>query len=209
MEANFWNQMWDSGVLGFHQQEMNSFLTEHWGKLNLNASDRVLVPLCGKSLDMIWLAKQGLKVLGVELNQSALDAFLAENKLDATAIKHQCFKGYQIELIQLLCGDFFKLTAEDCQGVKAVYDRAAIVALPLAMRKQYALHLQAILPKGTQYLMVVMDYDQDLMSGPPFSVTDAEVRELFSSFTSIEKVEEVSFEHKGVLTKEMAFVMTA
>ncbi|GKT12549.1 MAG: thiopurine S-methyltransferase [Thiomicrorhabdus sp.] len=209
MEANFWHQMWAGGVLGFHQQEMNSFLTKHWSRLGLSNAERVLVPLCGKSLDMLWLVQQEFEVLGVELNQQAVEAFLTENNLLAQSIEHEHFNGYVLDRMQLLCGDFFKLTAEDCLGVKAVYDRAAIVALPPEMRQQYALHLQAILPKGTQYLMVVMDYDQALISAPPFSVSEAEVRDLFANFSSIEKVEAMTFKRKGVATTEMAFVMMA
>lgn len=209
MEANFWHQMWEGGVLGFHQQEMNSFLTQHWQKLGLNGDEQVLVPLCGKSLDMLWLAQQGFAVLGVELSQQALDSFIEENGLTAKAVQHELFSGYESKPLTLLCGDFFKLSHQDCRNVKAVYDRAAIVALPPEMRQQYARHLQSILPQGTKYLMVIMDYDQALMPGPPFSVSEAELRELFADFTSIEKVAEVAFERKGVPTKEMAFVMTA
>lgn len=209
MEADFWHQMWAGGSLGFHQNEINAFLTQHWPQLALQGSERVLVPLCGKSKDMLWLAEQGHSVLGVELSETAVDAFFAENQLAAKPINHDCFAGAETEAIQLYCGDFFKLSAQDCKDVKAVYDRAAIVALPEAMRQQYVAHLKTILPKGTRYLIVIMDYDQSLMSGPPFSVTEDELRTLFSDFESIEKVEEVHFARKGVATKEMAFVMTA
>jgi len=209
MQANFWHQMWESKVLGFHQAEVNPFLTSHWPKLGLKNQQSVLVPLCGKSLDMLWLANQGCHVLGVELSQSAIEAFLSENHLSASTVKNESFFGYRLDGMALLCGDFFKLSKKDCQGVKAVYDRAAIVALPPEMRQEYALHLQAILPKGTAYLMVVMEYDQTLMSGPPFSVPESELRHLFADFQSIEKVDEVVFERKGVQTKEMAFVMIA
>lgn len=209
MEACFWHQMWEQEVQGFHQEEINGFLLNHWQRLQLTGSEKVLVPLCGKSLDMAWLAKQGHDVIGVELSQKAVDAFVAGCDAPIKPIEDNRYSGYELPGITLLCGDFFQLTAEDCKGVKAVYDRAAIVALPEEMRQQYATHLQKILPKGTRYLMVVMDYDQSLMSGPPFAVSEQEVRALFSSFSQIEKVQSISFERKGVMTTEMAFVMTA
>lgn len=207
MQANFWHEMWASGVLGFHQTDMNEFLTQYWQKLGLTGDETVLVPLCGKSLDMLWLAKQGHRVLGVELSQQALDEFLTENGLTANPVQQAHYCGYALENMTLLCGDFFHLTAEECQDVKAVYDRAAIVALPPEMRAQYVAHLRAILPKGTRYLMITMEYDQSLIPGPPFSVPEAEVRLLFSGVDSIEKIHEVSFEHKGVPRTEMVFVI--
>lgn len=209
MQANFWHDMWASGKVGFHQAEMNAFLTEYWQKLGLTGHETVLVPLCGKSLDMLWLAKRGHTVLGVELSQQALDEFLTENGVSAKPVQHTHYCGYELESMKLLCGDFFHLTAEDCQDVKAVYDRAAIVALPPEMRAEYVAHLRAILPKGTRYLMITMEYDQSLISGPPFSVPEAEIRLLFSGVESIEKVHEVSFEHKGVPRTEMVFVIQA
>lgn len=207
MQANFWHDMWASGKVGFHQSDMNEFLTDYWQRLGLTGDETVLVPLCGKSLDMLWLAKQGHRVLGVELSQQALNEFLTENGVTAQPIQHTHYCGYELENMRLLCGDFFHLTPEECQDVKAVYDRAAIVALPPEMRAQYVAHLRAILPKGTSYLMITMEYDQNLVSGPPFSVPEAEVCQLFSGVDSIEKVHEVSFEQKGVPRTEMVFVI--
>lgn len=207
MRADFWHQMWQSGKVGFHQTEINAFLQNHWKKLSLNGTETVLVPLCGKSLDMLWLAERGHSVLGVELSQKALDEFLQENRIQAQPVRHDRFCGYELEGMTLLCGDFFHLTREACRDVKAVYDRAAIVALPEAMRQAYVDHLQRILAKGTQFLMVTMEYDQEKLSGPPFSVPEAEIRALFSEFESVEKVSEQSFSRKGVDAVEKVFVM--
>lgn len=207
MQAEFWHDMWASGVVGFHQQEINRFLRDFWPQLNVNPKGQVLVPLCGKSLDMLWLRKLGHEVLGVELSQKALDEFLAENALDAEPVQHANYCGYELEQMTLLCGDFFKLSASDCQNVQAVYDRASIVALPPEMRRDYAQHLQKILPQGTPFLMVIMEYDQNAMSGPPFSVIESEVRELFAEFTSIEVVDEEKFERKGNAVTEKVLLL--
>ncbi|WP_040727758.1 thiopurine S-methyltransferase [Thiomicrorhabdus sp. Kp2] len=209
MEANFWHDMWASGVVGFQQPDVNGYLKNHWSKLKLNGSENVLVPLCGKSLDMIWLAQQGHSVLGIELSPKALAEFLAENKLNAEAIEQGNHCGYKMPDMTLLCGDFFHLTAEQCADIHVVYDRAALVALPPKMREQYVAHLQAILPKGSQFLLVTMEYDQNKMPGPPFSVSESEVMELFSPFASVNKVEEVAFSRKGINALEKVFIIQA
>lgn len=207
MKSDFWHDMWASGKVGFHQSDINEFLLAHWKSLNLTGHEAVLVPLCGKSLDMLWLQQQGHEVLGIELSQKALDEFLEENSISAKPVKHDQFCGYELEAMTLLCGDFFKLSAEDCAQIGAVYDRASIVALPPEMRQSYVKHLQLILPKGIKILMVTMEYDQSVMSGPPFSVTEDEVRTLFKDFASIEKLSEVSASRKGNTMLEKVFVI--
>ncbi|BBP45174.1 thiopurine S-methyltransferase [Thiosulfatimonas sediminis] len=207
MQAAFWHEMWAGGVVGFHQQEINRFLRDFWPQLELDGQGQVLVPLCGKSLDMLWLRELGHDVLGVELSQKALHEFLAENALNAEPVQHENYCGYQLPQMTLLCGDFFQLTPQDCAQVKAVYDRASIIALPPEMRRDYAQHLQKILPLGTPFLMVIMEYDQSAMDGPPFSVKESEVRELFAEFTSIDVVDEEKFERKGNAVTEKVLLL--
>lgn len=207
MQADFWHEMWESGVVGFHQQVINEFLREHWPKLALQGDEQVLVPLCGKSLDMLWLTQQGHQVLGVELSQKALDEFVKENQLTAQPAKHDQFCGYDLPDMKLLCGDFFHLSKSDCTEVKAVYDRAAIIALPPKMRQQYAQHLQEILPAGCQILMVIMSYDQNKMVGPPFSVEQAEVTSLFKDY-SVEAYKQTEFMRKGCPVTEKVLLLT-
>ena len=207
MEANFWHDMWKSGVVGFHQPDVNQYLKNHWTKLQLKGSENVLVPLCGKSLDMIWLAQQGHSVLGIELSPKALSEFLAENNLTAQPIEQGNHCGYQLSDMTLLCGDFFHLTAEQCQDIHVVYDRAALVALPAQMRQRYVAHLQQILPDDTQFLLVTMEYDQSVMAGPPFSVSEQEVHALFGGFANVTKVEEVPFSRKGTQALEKVFLI--
>jgi thiopurine S-methyltransferase len=156
---------------------------------------------------MLWLRKLGHEVLGIEISQKALDEFLSENQLNAEPVQHDNYCGYELEQMTLLCGDFFQLTAEDCMQVQAVYDRASIVALPPKMRHDYARHLQKVLPKGTPFLMVIMEYDQSTMNGPPFSVLESEVRELFAEFASIEVVDEERFERKGNAVTEKVLLL--
>lgn len=206
MDAEFWHQMWERPQQGFHQAQPNDFLTRYWSRLNLKGNETVLVPLCGKSVDMNWLVQQGHSVLGVELSQKALDAFVSDHQLDFEPLDHAVFDGHQTAEIRLFCGDFFKLSVEDCRDVKAFYDRAALVALPADMRQRYAAHLAAICADNVTGLLVVMDYDQTVMSGPPFAVSDAEVAQLFSEHFALQKIASATAERKGIEITESVYV---
>lgn len=180
MHADFWHKRWERNQIGFHQEQVNSYLAQYWPSLGINAGGRVLVPLCGKSLDLAWLAGQGLRVLGVELSQRAVEDFFAEQQLEPERFEHGAFTCYRSEGIELWCGDFFQLSAADVADCVGLYDRAALIALPSEMRERYAAHLNAILPTGCGAVLVTMDYDQSQLDGPPFAVTDDEVRRLFT-----------------------------
>ncbi|MDX1796744.1 MAG: thiopurine S-methyltransferase, partial [Hydrogenovibrio sp.] len=193
METRFWHDMWASGKVGFHQPEVNDFLQAFWSKLKVDKSAQVLVPLSGKSLDMLWLQQQGHSVIGVELSQKALDEFVTENQLLAEPVQHRRFCGYQLKDMVLYCGDFFHLSSEDCREVAAVYDRAALVALPPEMRQDYVKHLLEILPEKTPMLLIAMDYDQSQTNGPPFAVSASEIHRLYGEHYQIEKVQEERF----------------
>ncbi len=179
MEHEFWHARWAEGRIGFHQAEFNAFLTEHWSALGLTSQAQVLVPLCGKSKDMLWLQAQGHDVLGVELSESACQAFFAEQGRTVSAEIQGDFTCYASEQIKLCCGDFFALDKAALAKVGAVYDRAALIALPPAMRKRYAELLCASLPEGVPVLLVTLEFEGD--QGPPFNVTEAELGALFSA----------------------------
>jgi thiopurine S-methyltransferase len=171
-------------------------LLRFWGDLDLTPGAGVLVPLCGKSLDMIWLREQGHGVLGVELSRLALEDFIREQSLECDWENQGDFAVAQCGALALYCGDYFALNADQLASVTAVYDRAALIALPSPMRKRYVAHLRACLPVGWQLLLVTLDYQQQERAGPPFSVPDAEVRDLFEGCTvSILQEEEVLDQH--------------
>lgn len=205
MKADFWHRKWENDEIGFHQPGVNGLLETYWSQLGLRRGEAVLVPLCGKSQDMVWLHAAGHPVLGVELSEKALADFLAENGLQGRSAQHDRFCGYELDDMTLFCGDFFHLSAEDCQGVKAVYDRAALVALPPEMRVQYADHMKAILDKAVPMLLIGLDYDQALKAGPPFSVPESEIRDLFGDRYQVEVLQSDTFERKGVATTETVY----
>ncbi|HCJ30987.1 MAG TPA: thiopurine S-methyltransferase [Pseudomonas sp.] len=189
MDEGFWQRRWARNEIGFHLNEVNPFLRRHWPGLRLTEGARVLVPLCGKSLDMAWLAEQGFAVLGVELSERAVEDFFTEQGLEADISVKGGFKVYRAGALEIRCGDFFALShneVADCQGL---YDRAALIALPADMRQHYVEHLANILAPSCQGLLITLDYEQEQMSGPPFAVSDAEVRQSLSSRWEIELLE--------------------
>lgn len=183
MQPEFWHKRWQSNQIGFHLPQVNPYLQRFWPPLSLEEGARVLVPLCGKSLDLLWLARQGHEVLGIELSEKAIEDFFDEQRSDPYVSTQGPFTVYRAGSIELWCGDFFALTAGDVADCAALYDRAALIALPPAMREQYAAHLKRIMPKDALGLLIALDYDQTQMDGPPFAVPDDEVQRLFGSWS--------------------------
>ncbi|HDZ57751.1 MAG TPA: thiopurine S-methyltransferase [Pseudomonas xinjiangensis] len=180
MEADFWKQRWHLGETGFHKSQVNPLLTHWWPFVRASQGAPVLVPLCGKSLDMHWLVDRGHTVIGVELARKALQEFAAEQALAFEWTITGPFEKVEGQGYRLYCGDFFALTASDVGSVQVVYDRAALIALPGRMREEYAAHMRRILPPRWTMLLVTLDYPQAQRAGPPFSVSDEEVRRLFA-----------------------------
>ncbi len=189
MEKDFWLERWELEQTGFHQNETNPYL-QQYGR-HLTGAGRVFVPLCGKSLDMLWLAKQGAGVLGVELSPIAVQSFFEENSLIANSARSGKFDRFDADDIRILCGDFFDLGKVDLANVSAVYDRASMVALPPEMRELYVRHLVNILPPATKILLVTFDYPQAEMAGPPFAVSVAEVEALYKNRAQIQLLAQV------------------
>lgn len=185
MEPRFWHDRWQRADIGFHQTRVNANLESHWASLGCPPRSQVFVPLCGKSGDMRWLREQGHRVLGVELVESAVADFFKEqelNPLRRSAGRLECWQAVGYELY---VGDLFDLEPEALAQVRGVYDRASLVALPPPMRIRYARRLAAILPAEFRMLLLTMDYPPGETTGPPFAVTEPEVRELFSANFSV------------------------
>jgi len=195
MEADFWYSRWQEGRIGFHQPDVNIFLTAHWPTLPKQST--VFVPLCGKSLDMLWLASQGYRVIGVELSDLAAQEFFAEQSVQPEVEQVDNFVSYSANNVTILCGDFFDLTTADLGDVAAVFDRAALIALPKDMRQRYAEHLRKLLPVGCQMLLVGMEYDESALSGPPFNVPWAEISTLFDHQGELKILSEQQSDARG------------
>ena len=157
-----WQQSWRERNIDFHLAQVHPLLTRFWSQLGLAATDRVFVPLCGKSRDLMWLHDQGHDVTGVELSPVAVRAFFKESRLQPRRTRSGAFTRWEQERLRIYCGDFFALAASDLLGVKALYDRASLTALPEDLRESYVAHLLAILPDDCRYLLLtVEDLDDD------------------------------------------------
>ncbi|AMS21083.1 thiopurine S-methyltransferase [Pseudomonas synxantha] len=191
MDAKFWQERWATNQIGFHQVEVNPYLQQYWSTLAVAGGSKVFVPLCGKSLDMMWLAGRGHRVMGVEVSEQAVKAFFSEQALTPQVDQRGAFKVYQAGLIEVWCGDFFALDAGDVADCKALYDRAALIALPQQMRPQYTEHLDSLLARGCEGLLIAVDYDQAQRAGPPFSVPDEEVQSLLGPHWNVVTLQEL------------------
>ncbi|PXW86034.1 thiopurine S-methyltransferase [Nitrosomonas sp. Nm84] len=200
MKKEYWFDRWQHEEIGFHQSTINPYLREYWHKLALARNSTVFVPLCGKSRDMLWLREQGYDLLGVELSSLAAQAFFIENGYIPQCTVGHTFTHLEADNIHILCGDFFDLCSDDLAKITAVYDRAALIALPPEMRKQYVHHLLNILPPAVQILLITLDYPDSEMSGPPFAVTIDEVMAYYQSHFEIKLLTS-----QDVLTQNLRF----
>ncbi|MDP6374893.1 MAG: thiopurine S-methyltransferase [Pseudomonadales bacterium] len=198
MKEEFWLERWTSDRLGWHQEEYNAWLTKYWPRLDLNGSGAVFVPLCGKSLDMHWLRAQGHPVRGVEFVTAAIEDFFAEASLDYDYVEDffggvPCYSHGDADNpnYRIYRSDFFELSTPHLYRVVGTFDRGALVALPPGIREIYADHLQRIIPDHSEILLLTLEYDQQLVEGPPFCVTEEEVNALFAERCSVERLEEV------------------
>lgn len=181
-----WLERWYEGRTGFHDDRVNPRLAEHWPEFRLPAGSRVLVPLSGKSLDVLWLAEHGYRVVANELSPLAVEAFFDGAGIRPSRRRQGAFEVWSHGLITVLCGDYFDLEPAAVGRLDACYDRAALVALPPALRPVYMEHQAGLLPLGAPVLLIGVDYPQHEMDGPPFSVTGKEVRELAAGRFAVE-----------------------
>ena len=175
MEKDFWLKKWIDNDIRFHQSSFHISLEKFGHRFSKGT---IFVPLCGKSLDMIYLVQKGHKVIGAELSLLACRDFFIENKIPFTEKKEAEFTIFSSSHVTLYGGDFFKLPSSIWDEITGVYDRAALIALPPDVRKKYAAEFSKAKNK-LETLLIALQYDQSVTSGPPFSVPEEEVRELF------------------------------
>ena len=216
MHHSFWLQRWQEKRIGFHLDTINPYLSKYLSKLGQPGNSHVFVPLCGKSHDLHYLHQQGYQVTGNELSCLAVKDFYTEQQLIASksVIFSKNLVQEQVELahwhspeVDIICGDFFALNKDQLTEITAVYDRAALVALPLEMRENYVAKLLEILPEKTSILLVTLDYDETEKQGPPFSVTEDEVVKLYGAHFDIEclEVSDIRPEERSERSQNMSY----
>jgi thiopurine S-methyltransferase len=192
MEADFWHRRWRKNEIRFHQNDFNRHLLKYWPRLDAEPGVRVFVPLCGKSRDLIWLAERGHTVVGCEISEIAVEAFFQEAGLTPQKALDGPVERWSAGSIEILLGDFFKLDRALIGTVDMVYDRASLVAFPASMRPAYVQALAGLMPPGAAMLLLTLEYPQKEMEGRPFSVAEAEVRELFDGLADVDLLESVT-----------------
>jgi thiopurine S-methyltransferase len=199
-ENNLWLERWEKREIGFNQNKVNDFMLKYFEQLNLKHGSRVLVPLCGKSIDISWLFSQGFHVIGIELSETAVIELFEELGVRANISQIGELRLYHADNLNVFVGDFFKVTSEMLGDIDAIYDRAAIVALTKDLRVDYAVHLRTITNNAPQ-LLLCFEYDQSLMNRTPYSVEETEVKKHYAEHYELELLarEEIAGGFKGKL----------
>ncbi len=190
MDANFWHERWEKNELGFHESEFNTLMVKHFNQLPNTSKSRVFIPLCGKSLDMHWLLKQGFKIVGCELSELAVTQFFEEMKITPTIAHEGSLKHFHYENIDIYAGDIFELSVSKIGKIDAIYDRGALVALPLEMRIRYCGHIRQITENAPQ-LVLTFEYDTTLLQGPPFAIFEDDLKLYYQSDYQINLVDRI------------------
>jgi thiopurine S-methyltransferase len=188
VDPDFWHERWARDEIGFHKHEYNAHMTAFMHRLGLAPGAHVLVPLCGKSLDLEWLLRRGYAVTGIEISRKAIEAFFRENALPFERSEQRGMSCYRYDRLTVWCTDFFDFDWSTIDPVDAVYDRASLVALPRGMREDYARVMLRRLPEHAPMLLITLDYPQREMRGPPFAVTRDEVERLYGGHWRIEEI---------------------
>jgi thiopurine S-methyltransferase len=198
MEISYWQSRWNKNKTGWHMDSVYPPLPEIWSRLAIKPHARVLVPFCGKSLDLRWLTEQGHHVTGVDVSQKALHEVMHQNPHTFSQDSSHGFTIYRSDSLELWQGDFIKLPAQGIATPDIIYDKASIIAQPREQRKAYAQKVLELCGKKTRILLQTFEYKQEEMNGPPFSVDENEVRELLGQqFT-------ITLEHEQSKMKELS-----
>lgn len=220
MEIDFWLDRWRRGETAFHQPYVSPYLGYYYGELGppreKRASLRVFVPLCGKSKDLWWLAQNDYDAIGVECSELAIEQFFAENNLTYDRADKNGFVSFKTGKLEILLGDFFSLQPDDIGPFTDIFDRASLIALPPDMQRRYVNKITSLQQKGTRTLLITLTYPEDQMEGPPFSVTEHEVGQLYGDSYKIAKLaaksileDEPRFKQRGLTSlTETAYKLT-
>jgi thiopurine S-methyltransferase len=185
VDAPFWHDRWQRNQIGFHEPKPNPLLVAHFDSLSLPTGSRIFVPLCGKTLDIHWLLSRGYGIAGAELSAIAVQQLFADLGVTPHTTAIGKLTRYSASGIDIFAGDIFDLSRDQLPKVDAIYDRAALIALPEPLRSRYARHLVGLTERATQ-LLVCVNYEQQRLAGPPFSISGAEVTRLYQSAYDIE-----------------------
>lgn len=190
MKPEFWQEKWKTNQIGFHESEGNTLLSRHFDRLGLTQNDRIFVPLCGKTRDIEMFLSRGLRVVGAELSELAICQLFEDLQIEPKITSLGVVTHYSAENIDIFVGNIFDVTREMLGSVDAVYDRAALVALPYELRNQYSEHLVDITNNAKQ-LVIIFEYESDTIQGPPFSVSDDDIKTRYQKYYDLTCLEDI------------------
>ncbi len=192
VDKQHWLDRWDQDRIGFHDSSVNQHLQASLADFKLNQGARIFLPLCGKSVDIVWLTGLGFEVIGVEFSKIAIEAFFDQQAIPYELHRGARFVTYRADNITLLQGDFFDLRHDDLSECALVYDRAALIALEATDRPRYYRHMLSLLPAACEMLLITLEYDQTEMRGPPFATLNEEVSQFYQEVFSIDVLHRLS-----------------
>lgn len=186
-----WQELWDTGNILWHMNDVNKDLLKYADRLfDKQTNLRVFVPMCGKSVDMKWLALQGHTVIGVELIESSIWEFFEEQNLEYTVstVEPQQIKVYKAKEmeISIFCCDILIINKDAIGAVDAIWDRGGLIAINKSDRERYAQVMLSVMSPRCRYLLETLEYDPLLYGGPPHHTTQEIVRKLFGAQCSID-----------------------
>lgn len=187
MTENIWEKAWEENNTRWQQGQYNKHLVTYFHQLPIAKSLEVFVPLCGKSKDLLWLLKNGCKVTGVELCEKPIVEFFSESNLDYKIDRTRGYDIYTGENIKIIKADLFYLDTKFYSSFDFIYDRASLVAIEPAERSSYSNLLTKVLKPGGSILLITFSSDKPLQ-GPPYSVSETEVKSLFRKDFEINKL---------------------
>jgi thiopurine S-methyltransferase len=175
MQPDFWRARWAEGRTNFHQEAVHEQLVRHAERFLGGGPRRVLVPLCGKSVDLAWIRDRGHEVVGVELVPEAIAAIFERETSTAHINAAGSFRRWTGAGMTILEGDIFGLHPDVSGTFDRIWDRAATVALAPEQRPLYAQLLRSVLVPGGRVLMETFLYEQAQKPGPPHAVLEDEL----------------------------------
>ena len=178
MSENFWHQQWESNLIGFHKENVNPLLVSYFNSLAVDKASCIFLPLCGKTLDISWLLANGYRVVGAELSELAVKELFAGLGLEPVITDIDEIRRYTATGVDIFVGDIFSVTRYMVGPIDAAYDRGGLVALPENVRSRYTRHVANITDNAPQ-LLIVYEYNQNMMNGPPFSISNEEIDRLY------------------------------
>lgn len=193
MDEEFWHNKWKTNDIGFHNDSVHPLLARHWKALNGPEGSRIFLPLCGKTVDIAWLLSEGHQIVGVELSELAIKQLFNDLNVKPTISNVGNLVRYHAENIDIYVGDIFEISTKVIGCIDAIYDRAALVALPFEIRKRYGAHIQVITNTAPQ-LLICFEYEQQQIDGPPFSIEQHELTQHYGDSYNLNFIEAVSVE---------------